>query len=71
MTLETALNEMKEGVGKQFDPAVLDIFLKERLYDSLLDHSPGEKASNLPHSHQIFSRDNHYADNLLMPPLPE
>ena len=46
LTLEMALKEMKEGVGKQFDPAILEIFLKEKLYDSPLDISPKNKASN-------------------------
>lgn len=34
LTLEMALKEMKEGVGKQFDPAIVEVFLRERLYDS-------------------------------------
>jgi len=33
MTLEMTLKEMQEGVGKQFDPTIVEIFLKERLYD--------------------------------------
>jgi HD-GYP domain-containing protein (c-di-GMP phosphodiesterase class II) len=39
LTLEMALKEMKEGVGRQFDPAIVEVFLKERLYDSLRDYS--------------------------------
>ena len=46
MTLETAIKEMKECVGKQFDPAIVEVFLKERLYDSLRDHSIGNKTLN-------------------------
>jgi len=67
MPVETALKEMKEGVGRQFDPAVLDIFLREKLYDSPRDYSPGNIASNLALSHQVFSHDNHYVDNLWIP----
>ena len=37
MTLEMALNEMKKSVGKQFDPAILEVFLEEKLYDSQQD----------------------------------
>ena len=39
LTLEMALKEMKEGVGKQFDPALVEVFLKEKLYDSLRDYT--------------------------------
>ena len=65
MTLETALKEMQEGVGKQFDPAILEVFLREKLYDSPLDYSPRNNALNLAPVHQILSLD-HYADNLSM-----
>lgn len=34
MTIERALKEMKEAVGKQFDPGILEIFLEEELYHS-------------------------------------
>ena len=36
MTPEMALREMEEGAGKQFDPAIVEVFLKEKLYDSPL-----------------------------------
>ena len=42
MTLELALREMKECVGKQFDPALVEIFLKEKLYDSPQDDFAGD-----------------------------
>ena len=58
LTLEMALKEMKEGVGKQFDPALVEVFLKERLYDSPRDYSPRNKTLIPPHSQQIFSRDD-------------
>jgi HD-GYP domain-containing protein (c-di-GMP phosphodiesterase class II) len=51
MTPEMALQEMKEGAGKQFDPAILETFLKEKLYDSPVDYSAENRASNLLHSH--------------------
>ena len=66
MALATALNELHEGVGKQFDPSILEIFLREKLYDSPLDYSSRNNGSNLPHSHQIFSCDNPYMENSLM-----
>jgi putative two-component system response regulator len=65
MALATALNELQEGVGKQFDPSILEIFLREKLYDSPLDYSPRNNALNLAPVHQILSLD-HYADNLSM-----
>jgi putative nucleotidyltransferase with HDIG domain len=40
MTFEMALKEMKECVGKQFDPAILEVFLEEKLYDSPQDNAP-------------------------------
>ena len=64
MTLEMALKEMKEGEGKQFDPVILEVFLREKLYDSPQDYSQVNKASNLSHSLQILSRDNHLCDQL-------
>jgi len=33
MPLEDVLMEMEKGKDKQFDPNILDIFLKEKLYD--------------------------------------
>ena len=65
MALATALNELQEGVGKQFDPSILEIFLREKLYDSPLDYSPRNNTLNLAPVHQILSLD-HYADNLSM-----
>ena len=66
MALEKALYEMQDGVGKQFDPFILEIFLREKLYDSPLDYSSRNDGSNLPHSHQIFPCDNPYMENSLM-----
>ena len=33
MPIEDVVLEMEKGKGKQFDPNILDIFLKEKLYD--------------------------------------
>ena len=35
MTLENALSELEEGKGKQFDPRIVKIFLKEEIYKSI------------------------------------
>jgi HD-GYP domain-containing protein (c-di-GMP phosphodiesterase class II) len=32
MLLEDALTEMEKGKVKQFDPEILEIFLKEKIY---------------------------------------
>ena len=58
MTLEMALKEMKEWGGKQFDPTIVEVFLREKLYDSPRDYSPINKTAIAPHSRQIFSRDD-------------
>jgi HD-GYP domain-containing protein (c-di-GMP phosphodiesterase class II) len=34
MPIEDVLLEMEKGKGKQFDPRVLEVFLKEKIYDS-------------------------------------
>jgi putative two-component system response regulator len=34
MPLDEVIDEIERGNGKQFDPNILDIFLKEKLYDS-------------------------------------
>ncbi len=46
MTLDMALKEMKEGVGKQFDPAIVEVFLKEKLYDSPLSQAVLPRVEN-------------------------
>jgi HD-GYP domain-containing protein (c-di-GMP phosphodiesterase class II) len=46
-----ALKEMKEGVGKQFDPALVEVFLKERLYDSLQDYAQRIETKVVSESH--------------------
>jgi putative two-component system response regulator len=35
LSLEDALGELKGGEGKQFDPKILDIFLREKIYKEL------------------------------------
>jgi putative two-component system response regulator len=35
LSLEDALGELKKGRGKQFDPKILDIFLREQIYEEL------------------------------------
>jgi putative two-component system response regulator len=35
MTLGNALSELEEGKGKQFDPGIVEIFLKEEIYKSI------------------------------------
>jgi putative two-component system response regulator len=60
MTFEMALKEMKDGAGKQFDPAILETFLEEMLCDSPPDYSPESRASNLLHYRHILSQSNHY-----------
>ena len=35
MTLENALSELEEGKEKQFDPRIVEIFLKEEIYKSI------------------------------------
>jgi putative two-component system response regulator len=37
--LEDILSEMEQNKGRQFDPGILDIFLRERIYEYLV-HSP-------------------------------
>ena len=34
MPLKDVLSEMERGKGEQFDPWILEIFLKEKIYDS-------------------------------------
>jgi response regulator RpfG family c-di-GMP phosphodiesterase len=34
MSLEAILLEMEEHKGKQFDPKILEIFLREKIYKS-------------------------------------
>ncbi|MDO9211266.1 MAG: hypothetical protein Q7V48_11070 [Deltaproteobacteria bacterium] len=34
MSQEDALVEMEKGKGKQFDPKILEIFIKEKIYRS-------------------------------------
>jgi HD-GYP domain-containing protein (c-di-GMP phosphodiesterase class II) len=33
MPIEDVLLEMEKGKGRQFDPRIIDIFLKEKIYD--------------------------------------
>ncbi|HSB06020.1 MAG TPA: HD domain-containing phosphohydrolase, partial [Thermodesulfobacteriota bacterium] len=58
ITLEMALKEMKDCGGKQFDPAMVEVFLKEKLYGSPRDYPPRNKTSIPPYSQQSFSRDD-------------
>ena len=37
--LEAILSEMEQNKGRQFDPGIMDIFLRERIYECLV-HSP-------------------------------
>ena len=55
MPLEVALQEMKEGAGKQFDPGILETFLKEKLYYSPTDYSPANRAPSRPLYRQLES----------------
>jgi HD-GYP domain-containing protein (c-di-GMP phosphodiesterase class II) len=32
--VDEVIEEMEKGKGKQFDPHILEIFLRERIYDS-------------------------------------
>jgi response regulator RpfG family c-di-GMP phosphodiesterase len=34
MSLEAILSEMEKHKGKQFDPIILEIFLREKIYKS-------------------------------------
>ena len=43
LPLEDVLGELKKGKGKQFDPKILDIFLREKIYKEL--EMPGSMES--------------------------
>ena len=34
LRVDEVIDEMEKGKGKQFDPHILEIFLRERIYDS-------------------------------------
>jgi len=34
MPVDEVIEEMERGKGKQFDPRVLEIFLREKIYDT-------------------------------------